>query len=224
MNGVTPTSASGERVRLEKAFVVVVCEGGYAEATVEAVCARADVEVAAFERHFADLEDCLCEYIQAGTVTLLMRSAQAFAAQEAWRDQLRAVAHTMLEFLQEDPARARIMVVEVLSAGERAQLIRDQGMEGLFAFIDLGRNELDDPDSISRATAEAIGGAIFSRIRMEIETGSTDALPALLPKMMYSAVLPYLGSEAAREELEIPPPSALRGDADAPGTSLSSDP
>jgi AcrR family transcriptional regulator len=208
VNGIAPISAGEERVRLEQAFAAVVCERGFAEASAEAVAERAGCDLEAYHRHFTDLEDCLCEYIQAGTVELLMRSAKAFDGVEGWREQLRAVAHTMLHFLRENPARARIMVVEVLSAGERAQLIRDQGMEGLFAFIDAGRSELDDPDSISRATAEAVGGAIFSRLRMQIETGGTDSLPELLPKMMYTAVLPYLGPEAAAEELRIPPPQA----------------
>ena len=167
---------------------------------------RASVDPASFESHFSDLEECLCDYIERGTMVLLGRSVQSFSEQDGWRNALRAVAHTMLHFLQEDPQRARIMLVEVLSAGERAQLIRDQGMEALFEFIDLGRNELDDPSSLSRATAEAVGGAIFSRIRSEVESGDTESLPDLLPKMMYSAVLPYLGAEAAAEELEIPPP------------------
>jgi AcrR family transcriptional regulator len=206
MNGVAPTNARGERVRLEQAFVDVVCEQGYAKTTVEAICERAGVAREVYEHHFTDLESCLCEYIQEGTTVLLIRAAQAFATGQLWQDQLRAVAHAMLRFLQEDSDRARIMVVEVLSAGDRAQLIRDQGMEALFEFIDQGRNELEDPDSISRTTAEAVGGAIFSRIRMEIETGGSDSLTALLPKMMYSAVLPYLGPEAAAEELNMLPP------------------
>jgi hypothetical protein len=80
-------------------------------------------------------------------------------------------------------------------------------MEALVEFIDLGRKELDDPESLTRATAEAVGGAIFSRIRSEIEADETDTLPALLPKMMYMAVLPYLGPEAAAEELKTAPPA-----------------
>jgi len=206
MNGVAPLSAAGERARLEQAFAAVVCERGFGEATVAEVCARASVDAGRFQAHFADLEDCLCEYIERGTMILLTRSMPAFTREESWRDALRAVAHTLLHFLQEDPARARIMLVEVLSAGERAQLIRDQGMEALFEFIDLGRAELDDPDSLTRATAEAVGGAIFNRIRSEVERGETASLPDLLPKMMYSAVMPYLGPKAAAEELELPPP------------------
>jgi AcrR family transcriptional regulator len=210
-----PFAAGGQdldgRARIEAAFVELVCERGYAEVDVEAVCERAGVGVEEFERHFADLEDCLCEYIQAGTMILLGRSAEAFGEWEleGWRNQLRAVAYAMLDFLQEDMARARIMTVEVLSAGDRAQLIRDQGMEALFEFIDLGRGELEDPDSHTRATAEAVGGAIFGQIRKEIETGGAESLTALLPKMMYMAVLPYLGPEIAQEELLIPLPDAV---------------
>ena len=205
MNGVA-RQGTGGRLLIERAMAEVACERGYANISVETVCAAAGVERGEFDRHFKDLEDCLCEYVQAGTNELLTRSLQAFTKCEGWRNQLRAVAHTMLAFLQEDDARARIMTVEILSAGDRAQLIRDQGMEGLFEFIDLGRQELADPDSMTRATAEAVGGAIFSRIRIEVEKGDPSALTDLLPKMMYSAVLPYLGPEAAMEELHRTPP------------------
>jgi hypothetical protein len=38
-----------------------------------------------------------------------------------------------------------------------------------------------------------------------------------VPRMMYAAVRPYLGEEAARAELEIPPPSDLaRSSGDPP--------
>jgi hypothetical protein len=158
----------------------------------------------------SDQEAELCEVIQAGSDELLARVAVAYQEEDRWRDRLRAVAYTMLRFLQEDPIRARAMTVEVLSAGDRAQLIRDAGMQALIELIDHGRQELDDPDSMSRATAEAIGGAIYNRMHVAVEDGKLeheqDYLEHMVPELMYIAVLPYLGTEAAMEELHIPPP------------------
>lgn len=142
--------------------------------------------------------------MQAGTDELLARVAQAYAAEETWSDQLRAVAYEMLRFLSEDPERTRAMTVDVLSAGERAQLIRDQGMQALVELIDQGRQELDDPDSMSRTTAEGIAGAIYNRIHVAVAAGRFDALEPMVPELMYNAVLPYLGTEAAMRELSMP--------------------
>jgi hypothetical protein len=52
--------------------------------------------------------------------------------------------------------------------------------------------------------------AIFNQILFEIERGNYENLRPLVPKMMYSAVLPYLGPDVAAEELHraVPPRSA----------------
>ena len=73
-------------------------------------------------------------------------------------------------------------------------------------MIDAGRRELDDPESLTPATAESVGGAIFLRMRQVIDDEGTDRLNELLPELMYMAVLPYLGPEVAAEELKMPPP------------------
>ena len=161
----------------------------------------------AFDRIFSSIEDCYCEYFEAQAAILLTRSTAVFRKEKSWRDQLRGVAFTLLDFLQENPARARVMMVETLAAGDRARLVRDQGLQALTLFIDAGRGELDDPESLPSATAAAIGGAIFNQILFEIERDNYENLRLLVPKMMYSAVLPYLGPDAAAEELQRPVPS-----------------
>jgi hypothetical protein len=150
----------------------------------------------------------LCERIEEGSNELLTRAALAFAAEDAWVDRLRAVAYEMARFFEEDLDRAYAMAVDVLSAGPRAQAIRDAGMQGLIELIDQGRQELDDPDSMTRATAEGIGGAIYNRIHRELAAGNFGAA-SLVPALMYNAVLPYLGTEAALAELYRRPPASL---------------
>lgn len=160
-----------------------------------------------------EAEERLCRALQAGTEELLSRAALAYASEQEWRDRLRAVAHALLRFLEEDHVRARQMTVEVLSAGEHAQLLRDQGMQALIELIDQGRQELADPDSMTRATAEGIGGAIYHRIHLVVAADRFDALESMVPELMYNAVLPYLGTEAALRELSIRPLSSHPGNA-----------
>ena len=153
-------------------------------------------------------EERLCRIIQAGSDELLARAGEAFLAERCWLDGLRAVAYEMARFFEEDLARARAMAVETLSAGKRAQAIRDQGMAGLIELIDLGRGEMDDPSTVTRATAEGLAGAIYNRIHFELASGREEGLAWMVPDLMHMAVLPYLGEEAARRELSMPPPLA----------------
>lgn len=201
-----PNPPDPERRALEQALVAVVCELGLRDTTVEAVCERAGVEPRAYRSHFADVEEGYRRLFELGAREVLMDALVAFAAPASYPDRLRAVAHAMYRFMAVDERRARFLYVEVFSAGEATQLIRDQLMEGMYELIDHGRQELADPDSISRATAEAIGGSILSRIRISLAEDDLESLRIALPQLMYNVVLPYVGDEVARLELEIPPP------------------
>jgi AcrR family transcriptional regulator len=198
-----PNPPESERRAIRSAIISVVCERGYLGTTLDLICERAGVSPEQFLRHFADAEDCYCQLIEEERNELLRRVGVAFIAEETWRHAIRAVAYAMFDYLIEDLERARFVFVDVLAAGERAQLIRDQGMVLLFALIDQGRNELDDPDSVSPVTAEAIGGSVYNQIQMAIE--QDELTFDLVPALLYNVVLPYLGAEVALEELSRPP-------------------
>lgn len=195
--------AEGARDQLSAACIEVVARNGYRRSTVEQICACAGVDRSTFESYFEDLEDCFCQVFEQLGSNFLAEMATVFASQGTWREQLREIAYYFLDYLEADHPRARITVVEVLFAGERAQLLRDNVFAALYAFIDLGRQELADPDSLSPAMATRVGGAIFAQMRMAVEKGEFDALPRLVPDLMYNAVLPYLGPEVALQERRI---------------------
>ena len=162
---------------------------------------RAGVDEVEFHRHYDDLEDCICSVYQRNRDELMERIAAAIAAETTWRDGLRAAIYVMVDSFEEDEKRTRLMAVEVQTAGDRAVNLIQEGYERFFDFLDLGREARNDSGSISRATAEAIGGAIFLQMYSSYKYGSVDSVRGEVPKIMYTAVLPYLGPEAAEEEL-----------------------
>lgn len=99
--------------------------------------------------------------------------------------------------------QVRAAIEEALAHPVRAPLDRD--VEVLIDLIDRGREELDDPQSLTRATAEGIGGAVFELISMCLVRDSEDDLPGLLPQLMFFATRPYLGVEAALAEFHRSP-------------------
>jgi hypothetical protein len=52
-------------------------------------------------------------------------------------------------------------------------------------------------------------GSVVEGLRRQQEGTLPGDVVSLVPRMMYVAVRPYLGEEAARRELEIPPPPDL---------------
>jgi hypothetical protein len=87
-------------------------------------------------------------------------------------------------------------------------------LEGVIAVLDRldeGRALDERGAALSRGTAEAIAGVILTQLTESAEKGGLPPEEIVIPRMMYLGLLPYLGREVAREELEIPPPPKDEG-------------
>lgn len=198
-----------ERARIGEALVALCYEQGFAAVTAEDLCARAGVEQPTFEAEYDDLEDCFCQVleVQRDDFFAYLERAVARAGGERWADRVRAVAYGLLHYLRAERPRTHFLTVELNQAGERATLIWTETIvKPLFDLIDEGRREPGAPTSLTRATAEQVGGGIFAQIYAATGSGEAELPDPRVPELMYAVVLPYLGSEAAAAELKIPPP------------------
>jgi AcrR family transcriptional regulator len=201
-NGDPPrVPADPARARIAAAMVDLVGDRGYAQTSVEMICERARARRSHFERCFAGKEDCfLCVHDEV-SAEFCVRVQGAYAGPSAWHDRVWAAGWAAMRFLAEDPTRARFLVVEVNGAGSGAQSRRDQILQRLADILDGGRQELEKPESVSRCTAEIVAGAIYGTVLGKIEDGCIERGEDFLPELVYMAVMPYLGSRAAEDEL-----------------------
>jgi AcrR family transcriptional regulator len=193
-------TASPERARIIEALIEVAAEHGYLGTSIEMVLDRAGLDRPAFDRHFHGKYDCFLSAWQEMNDECMEQMRAAFDAEVDWPDRLRAVAQGAIGSLYQDPGRA-CFGIEVLSAGAAARARRDMTMRAIASLIDAGRNELEDPDSISRTTAEALAGSAYGQVYAKVVQGRTEELPQLVPQLMAAAVMPYLGMDVALEEL-----------------------
>jgi len=118
-----------------------------------------------------------------------------------WRARLRAAVYALYRRLDDDPRRRPFL------PGASRTLVDRAGAEKLADLIDEGRAEPGAPASLTRVTAEALGGAIL--LELALAGARERPLPPeeeLVPGLMYSAVLPYAGAAAAAEELGLGAP------------------
>jgi AcrR family transcriptional regulator len=204
---VGPAAAQlDRRSRVHRALIELCFEQGFGKVSVEQLSERAGIEPETFERDYADLEDCFCQaYVVERDLFFVAREA-ACQGLEGWREQLRASAYALLRILGADPKLANFVIVEPRFAGERALLLMEGVISTMLDLLDQGRQHRDDPETISRATAELIAGSIFLQLYMAIAHDHSELTEQKLREMMYTAVLPYLGIDAAREELRAPAP------------------
>ncbi|HEX4669538.1 MAG TPA: TetR/AcrR family transcriptional regulator [Solirubrobacterales bacterium] len=196
----TRTSASSERAQLIEALIEVAAERGYMDTSIEMVVARAGLDRPAFDRHFRGKYDSFLSAWQEMNEECMHSVMRAYNSERDWPDRLRAVAHEVVGSLSREPDRAGF-AVEVLAAGDAARARRDMTMRVIASLIDAGRKEMDDPESVPHTTAEALAGSAYGQVYAKVVRGDADELPKLIPQLMSAAVMPYLGVEAALEEL-----------------------
>lgn len=193
------------RKRIAAALVELVAEQGLEATTVAMVCARAGVDRDGFDRHFHGKEDCFLRTLDEVAAVFCARATGAYAGPRIWHDRVWAAAWAAMRFLQEDPARARFLVVGVNGAGSRAQARRDRVLQAIADLVDAGRHELPDPGSVSRSTAEMVTGAIYGTVMSKVSAGALERREDFLSELVYMAMMPYLGARAAEDELLVQP-------------------
>jgi AcrR family transcriptional regulator len=193
--------ADPARQRIAAATVFLVGSRGYAATSIEMLCEQARTRRSHFDRCFAGKEDCFLSVHDEVSAELCERVVSAYAGASSWHDRVWAAGWAAMRFLAEDPTRARFLVVEVNGAGAGAQSRRDHILQKIADIVDAGRKELDEPGSVSRCTAEIVAGAIYGTVLAKTEAGWIERGDDFLPELVYMAVMPYLGSRAAEDEL-----------------------
>jgi hypothetical protein len=137
----------------------------------------------------------------------------AAAAGDLWRDRLRAAAYTAARYIDARPVQTRFDMIQMLGVGDMAQAYRDRYLGQIVDLIDEGRQELPNPESMSRDVASGVFGSVYQFLLRELQ-GRREPVTAesFVPQLMYIAVRPYLGHDVAVEELtlEAPPAAELR--------------
>lgn len=199
--------AADERERICEVTRELVVERGHEGLSTEDVIERASIRRSDFDRLFASREELYVALFEKLADEFEVEVVEAFQAHDAWRDGLRACAYAAARWLRDHPREIGFGVFQMFAAGDLAQVHRENQLQRMVDLVDLGRRELDDPDSMGRGVAEGVIGSIYGLLVKELQSGEgVAAAEAYVPEMMYIAVRPYLGHDVAREELSIPPP------------------
>jgi AcrR family transcriptional regulator len=194
-----------QRQRLLAAMLRATAELGYREVSVQDVLDRAGVSRPTFYEHFENKEDCFLAAFDAAAARLRQRLDSAGEEGETWRERLRLALEELLRFVAEEPDAAMSLIVDARAACAPALLRRDELLDHFASCLDTQvRAETPADTPPSAIAAAGIVGGIEALLYSRINRGETDDLESLLPSLMYFAVLPYEGHEAASEELAVP--------------------
>jgi AcrR family transcriptional regulator len=197
------------------AMADVCAERAVPNVTVAHIVERSGVSRRTFYEVFEDRDDCFLAAFDDALARASDYVLPAYRTAGTWRERIRAGLKALLEFLDDEPNRGRLLIAEALAAGPAALQRRQQVLTKIVAAIDEGRAEARNGAEPSQLTAEGVVGAVLSVIHSRVLEGSGEALSPLAGELMAMIVLPYAGPAASRRELARRSPS--RAIARSPG-------
>lgn len=192
-----------ERERLLEAMVKTAAAKGYEATTVVDVVEFAGVSQDAFDEMFESKEACFLEAYDAVFDVLVAHVNAAFeaAAGEPWPEQIAAGLGALVGLLAMEADIARMAMVEVTAAGDDARERYRAMLTRFTPFLEQGRSWSGQGEELPADTARfAIGGAT-SMIFDEVRAGRGPELKRILPDLVFAVLMPYLGPEAAEDEM-----------------------
>lgn len=183
-HGVDPAVvARVQRDRILATMTETVAEIGYQEATLGKVLGRARISKITFYEQFDNKEQCFLAAYDDAIAQAFERIEQACMAERraAAAQRIEAAVDALLGFLAEEPAIARLCVVEVLAAGPPGRDRRATTMDRFATMLSGFAAQIDPDRELGPIAVRALVGGAEEVIFGAVERGETASLPAIAP-------------------------------------------
>lgn len=117
-------------------------------------------------------------------------------AEGGWADRVQAGLAALLDYVAEEPALARMCMIEALSATPTAKQRYEDAMQ---RFVELVEGSVPRDERLPETMEETLVGGVAWIVYQQIRRGETDKAPELLPELAEFVLAPYLGAEEAAE-------------------------
>ncbi|MEY2840663.1 MAG: hypothetical protein RJB60_2962 [Pseudomonadota bacterium] len=153
------------RERLLEAALDVFGTEGYASATMRLICAKARLTERYFYEQFTGLDDVFQILHQQLSDGLIESVAQAYAQHlsHASDERLRACLRAFFQYIQNDPRRARILLMDAVFTGRTDVMDKTTAVQRMLCMLNR-RIEQMYPGALSQVDVELIAGGIVGMV------------------------------------------------------------
>lgn len=192
---------SDQRDRVLQEILGELADRGYEEMSVERACANAGVELAEWTREFSGKDECLFAAYDRLTDQVVERTSAGCTSAEPWPERVRVGLEALLTAMAAHP-RMALAITRAFPGIRPSAYERYVALLGRFVpFMHEGReySEVDEelPGEVELLAVGAAEAIIFN----EVEAGRAERLPAMLPEILFSVLVPFLGPERAADEM-----------------------
>lgn len=186
---------------LLRAMMDELVRRGYREASVETARTTAGVSAAEFAAEFADKDECLFAAYDQLAERVLVRAGSACDGDESWPDRVRIGLEALLEELAAEPEMAMAITRSFPKIRPSAYQRYVDLLTRFVPFMREGRgySEVDEelPGEVELLAVGAAEAIIFG----EVDAGRAERLPQMMPEILFSVLVPFMGPERAANEM-----------------------
>lgn len=201
---VSETASSITRARIFEAMATAIAARGYAAVTVSDVVKAGRISRRTFYEHFRDKEHCFLETYRTGCENGIAQIDAALRSLDTpeWRTRLWVSLETYVSILAAEPDFARVLLIDVLGAGEQALEMRERILgiyvEHYRGLLRLARAEdphlADVPDDFLRGLVGGIAELVQQCLLESSPDEVSERLRSLTPTLASFAMTVLTGS------------------------------
>jgi AcrR family transcriptional regulator len=191
-----------QRSGLLEAMLAEFAQNGYREASVERALAASGLSQAEFEAEFTGKDECLFAAYDHLTNRVVERAVQGCMHGGAWPARVRSGLAAMLEELAAEPEMAKVMIRSFPGIRPSFYERYVEFLSRFMPYMEEGR-EFSGLDEELPAEVELLAvGAAESIIFGELDAGRAAKLPMLMPEILFSILVPFIGPDRAADEMK----------------------
>jgi len=190
--------ASHKRRRIMDAIAELTAEQGYEATKIGDIVRRAGVARKTLYDNFEGKEEVFLAAFNSAVEEVMQRiEADCAAAEGDWEEQVQAGLAAFLRYVAENPARARMCMIEALSATPAATERYEAAMQH---FVELTKRTVPQDDELPETIEETLVGGVAWIIYQQIRRQEAEKAEDLLPELSEFMLAPFHGAAAAAEK------------------------
>ncbi len=171
-----------QRERLFAAMVATVAEKGYEATTVADLVALSGVSRSAFYKHFEDKQECFLAAVEA-MVKPTLKQLGAEEGTPPGIDRAKRAFETLIKTIVDQPAAAKMCVVEIYAAGPEGAALMERTMDAATAVATSLLDQVPERRGMPEELARSMVGGIQKVIHKRLYRGREDELLELTPQL-----------------------------------------
>jgi AcrR family transcriptional regulator len=181
------------------AMAELSAEQGYEATKIADIVRRAGVARKTLYDNFDGKEEVFLGAFDSAVVEVSAQIAESCAGidEREWAERIAAGLRAFLTYVAENPAAARMCLVEAMSATPAASARYDDAMQ---RFVDLLHQNAPRETGLPETIEETLAGGVAWILHQKIRRGEAEQALDLMPELLEFVLSPYHGVAKLRQE------------------------